>query len=84
MKELQDIELKIKDEQEDGVFAISLVESPAIEEDFVKLGKHEVELKVIDEEKRILVGFALIPDKKIYRAQKVGDEVKEFNIYFSK
>jgi hypothetical protein len=80
MKNLQDIELKIKDEAEDGVFAISLVESPAIEEDFVALSKHEVELKVVDEDKRILVGFALVPEKRIYRMMKG----KEFNIYFSK
>jgi hypothetical protein len=80
MKNLQDIELKIKDEAEDGVFAISLVESPAIEEDFVALSKHEVELKVVDEDKRILVGFALVPEKRIYRVM----QGKEFNIYFSK
>lgn len=83
MGKLQDIELKIKDESE-GVFAISLVDEPAIEENFVALSAHEIELKVVDEERRIVVGFALVPDKKIYRRQKVGEEVKEFNIYFSK
>lgn len=80
MKKLQEIELKIKDESEDGVFAISLVENPAIEEDFVYLSKDEVQLKVIDEDKRIVVGFALVPEKRIYRAM----QGKEFNIYFSK
>lgn len=83
MAKLQDIELKIKDETE-GVFAISLVDEPAIEENFVALSAHEIELKVVDEERRIVVGFALVPDKKIYRRQKVGEEVKEFNIFFSK
>jgi hypothetical protein len=77
--EMQEIELKIKNDK-DGVFAISLVESPAIEEDFVALSSHEVELKVIDEERRILVGFALVPDKKILRIMNG----KKFNIYFSK
>lgn len=80
MKKLQEIELKIKDESEDGVFAISLVENPAIEEDFVYLSKDEIQLKVIDEDKRIVVGFALVPEKRIYRVM----EGKEFNIYFSK
>jgi len=84
MSKIQDIELKIKDETDEGVFAISLVDVPAIEENFVALEKHEIELKVIDEERRIVVGFALVPDKRIYRKQKVKDEVKEFNIYFSK
>jgi len=77
---LQEIELTIKDESEDGVFAISLVDSPAIEENFVMLSSQEVELKILDEEKRIVVGFALVPEKRIYR--KVKD--KEFNIFFTK
>ena len=80
MEKLQNIELTIKDEDKDGVFAVSLVESPAIERDFIALSKHEVKLKVIDEDKRIVVGFALVPDKLIYR--RIKD--KEFNVYFSK
>ena len=80
MEKLQDIELTIKDEQEDGVFAVSLVEKPAIEKDFIALSKEEIKLKVIDEDKRIVVGFALVPDKKIYR--RIKD--KEFNVFFSK
>jgi hypothetical protein len=79
MEKLQSIELTIKDE-EDGVFAISLVESPAIEENFVALSKEEVQFKAIDDERRIVVGFALVPEKEIYRKQNG----KEFNIHFSK
>ena len=78
MEKLQEIELTIKNDK-DGVFAISLVENPAIEEDFVALSSHQVELKVVDEEKRIMVGFALVPEKRIYRRM----QDKEFNIYFS-
>jgi len=78
-RDLQEIELTIKDES-DGVFAISLVDSPAIEENFIMLSSQEVELKILDEEKRIVVGFALVPEKRIYR--RVKD--KEFNIYFTK
>jgi len=44
------------------------------------LSSQEVELKILDEEKRIVVGFALVPEKRIYR--RVKD--KEFNIYFTK
>jgi len=62
-----------------GINAVSVVESPAIEENFVALAKHEVELKEIDTEKRILMGAALIPYKKIYRRNKE----EEFYIYFS-
>ena len=52
MEKLQNIELTIGDETEDGVFAVSLVEKPAIEKDFIALSKEEIKLKVIDEDKR--------------------------------
>lgn len=77
---MEEIELFIRNEKEDGVFAVSLVESPAIEENFVALSSEGVELKVADEERRIVVGMALVPEKRIYRKQKG----KEFNIWFSK
>jgi len=78
-KERQVIELTIKDELKEGVFAISLVDKPAIEEDFIMLNALEVELKVINEEKREVVGLALVPNKKILRRK---DNV-EFDIMFS-
>jgi hypothetical protein len=68
-----------KDNNTEGVFGISLVDSPAMESNFIALTKQQkVELKVIDEEKMILLGAVLIPDKPIYRNQ--GG--KEFNIVF--
>jgi hypothetical protein len=79
MKKLQDYEMIIKDENVDGVFAISLVDKPAIQEDFIYLSSHEIELKVTNEEKREVVGIALVPDKKIYR----NVDGEEFNIYFT-
>lgn len=79
--ELPCIELFIDEEESDnGIQAISLVESPAIEENFVALSKHKVEFKAIDEDKRIIIGLALVPDKPIYRRK--GDY--EYNITFSK
>lgn len=64
-----------------GIQAISVVEQPAIEEDFIALKEEKkVELKSIDDEKRILMGAALIPNKPIYRRD--GEE--EYYIYFSK
>lgn len=79
MKKLEDIEMIIKDENVDGVFAISLVDKPAIQEDFIYLSSHEIELKVTNEEKREVIGIALVPDKKIYR----NVDGEEFNIYFT-
>jgi hypothetical protein len=73
----------IIDENDDaaGIQAVSVVHSPAIEENFIALNKQEVELKKIDEEKRILMGAALIPNKQIYR---VNEKKEEYYIYFSK
>jgi hypothetical protein len=59
---------------------VSVVHSPAIQENFIALNKHEVELKEIDAEKKILMGAALIPNKQIYReSEKHG----QYYIYFS-
>ena len=77
------IELVIDEESEEysGIEAISVVESPAIEEEFIALKKEDqVRLAEVSKEKRLLMGAALIPDKPIYR--KSDDN--EFYIYFSK
>jgi len=74
------IELFInEDEANDGISAISFVKQPAIEENFVALSQQKVEFKSIDDDKRVVVGLALIPNKEIYRRQ--GDY--EYNIVFS-
>lgn len=79
---MDSIELIIDEEEGfDGVFAISLVEEPAIESDFVALSKNKIELKITDKEKRIVTGLALIPDKEILRVDSEGNP---YNIYFSK
>lgn len=63
-------------------YAISLVESPAIEEDFIALSKEEekVEIKLSDDEKHIVYGAVLVPDKDIYR----NNGENEFYLSFSK
>ena len=75
------IELILNEESiEAGVQAISIVENPAIESNFIALAKeHELKFAKVDEEKRILLGPALIPNKTIYR--KDGD--REYYVYFS-
>jgi hypothetical protein len=76
------IELILDEDSIDaGVNAISIVESPAIESDFITLSKEqEIKLAEVDQEKRILMGAALIPNRTIFR--KNGDD--EFYVYFSK
>ena len=74
-------EVIFKEQETEGVYAISLVDSPAMESTFIALKEQkEIKLKAIDEEKRILLGAVLIPDKPIYRKQ----DGKEFNITFPK
>ena len=63
-----------------GIEAISIVDRPAIEEKFIALSKEDkVELAKVDEEKRVLMGAALIPNKNIYRQ----NEDEEYYIFFS-
>ena len=76
------VELVIDEaDEQSGIEAISVVESPAIEENFVALNKHEILLKEVDSEKRILMGAALVPNKQIYRRNDKTNE--EYYIYFS-
>lgn len=70
------LRLTISDEG-DGVKIISLVEFPAVERNFIQLSR-EVKLSLNDEKKELL-GVALIPDFPIYRA----DENGEYYITFS-
>ena len=62
-------------------YAISLVESPAIEENFVALAKEEevVDVKLSDDEKHIVYGAVLVPEKDIYR----NNGENEYYINFS-
>ena len=64
-------------------YAISLVEAPAIESDFVALAKEEEEKHQVfleTNEKHLVYGAALIPDKDIYR----NNGEQEFYINFTK
>jgi hypothetical protein len=75
------IELILDENEElNGIEAISIVESPAIEEDFVALKSDEIKLAEVSKERRVLMGALLIPNKPIYRRN--GED--EYYIYFSK
>jgi hypothetical protein len=85
MKETKIVELVISDDsQELAIDAISLVTSPAIEQDFVFFGKEKNNLTFakVDEEKRMLVSPALIPNKNIFRHDPNTDS--DYYVYFSK
>ena len=78
-------ELVISDSNEElAIDAISLVTDPAIEVDFVYFnkGKNNLTLAKIDEEKRMIVSPALIPNKNIYRYNAQTDQ--DYYVFFSK
>jgi hypothetical protein len=70
------IELEVTDENVHGMFAISLVDRPAIESNWIMLrAETEAPMKfAADTEKRILTGPVLIPNKPIKRVAPDGEE----------
>ena len=78
------VELIIDDDnQELAIDAISLVTEPAIEQDFVYFNKAKNNLTFakVNEEKRLLVSPALIPNKQIFRFD--ADKNQEYYVYFT-
>ena len=71
-------ELILQDE-EDGIFANSLVAAGAIERDFVYFS-NEVRFAEVSDEKRLVAGPMLIPNKKILRLTEDGER---YYVYFS-
>lgn len=74
-------EAVFKEGETEGVYALSVVENPAMEDMWITLSEQpqKIELELADEKKRLLLGAALIPNKKIYR----NIDGNEFYITFS-
>ena len=73
---------KYKVGMDSETYAISLVESPAIEEELVALEKQEpIKIQLANDEKHMVYSAVLIPDKSIYRRNEDGDE---YYLEFSK
>jgi hypothetical protein len=74
-------EMVIEDEESNGVYAISLVTTPATGEQYVMLSdqKELVKLAEIDNDEQLMLGLVLAPNQKIYRRE--GET--EYEIYFS-
>lgn len=75
-------ELSIDDET--GIDAIALVEMPAVEIDFMYFNntKENITLAKVNEDKQIITGPAMIPDKMIYRYDPQTNE--DYYVYFTK
>ena len=80
MENLDIYELFIDEDSDfSGIEAISIVENPAIEEDFIALKAAEVKLTEVNKERRILMGAALVPNKEIYRRNSEGEYYIKFS-----
>lgn len=77
---METYQVLFKEGETTGVYGISLVNDPAMESHWITLSKEQLKLKSVDNEKRIVMGAVLIPDKPVYRNQNG----KEFNIVFPK
>ena len=67
------------DDETTGLSAVSLVDYPAVERDFLLFDKQEMLFKA-DDEKQIISGIALLADTPIYRRNQHG----EFYVVFEK
>jgi hypothetical protein len=70
----------INDKQ--GLFAISLVNSPATSEEFYAFDKHQptdFKFQTVNADKRIITGIAMVPNLLLYRNDLIRGE---YNMYF--
>jgi len=94
MNTLPLFKLTIKEDEEaiQEVNAVALVDVPAIGQPFFSFNKHQVvqpekidkekkySFSVVNEDERVVIGPAMIPDLPIYRA----DETGEYYVFFDK
>lgn len=75
------VEFVIDENNEDfGVYAISLVDSPAIEEEFMYFSDKQ-QFATVDTDERVVMGAVMIPDLEIMRVDNKGEKYK---CWFSK
>lgn len=79
MEKRKVVKCVIDEEGRLGITAMGLVDMPAIEENWIALSK--MQLSAINDERRMLYGPALIPDKEILRYDDKGEP---YYVYFEK
>jgi hypothetical protein len=79
---MQTYKVILNENDESGIYAISLVDDPATKELFISLSAEQtdIQLATVNEEKRLVVGAVLIPNQLILRNDPDGGE--PFNIMF--
>ena len=66
--------------EEDEVYAISMVSEPAIESGWIAFDKEQVQFQAVDNDKRLVLGPILVPDKRILR---IDGEGKPYHVFLS-
>jgi hypothetical protein len=79
MEKRKVVKCVIDEEGRLGITAMGLVDMPAIEENWIALSK--IQFAKVDDERRMLYGPALIPDKEILRYDEKGEP---YYVYFEK
>ena len=79
-KKIPIYEAKVKGADNTGIFAMSFVEFPANERQFVALQRQRPVKLSIDKQKQMLTGVVLIPDQLIYRND---DQLGEYYLKFT-
>lgn len=67
------IEMQIDEANESFISAISLVQSPAIESDFLSFNEDKIRYSFSSDEKMELIGAVMLPGKPIFRTSPKGD-----------
>lgn len=78
-QELPLYDIVMKDNGEAGMYRISLVTNPAIQENFIYFSE-EKDMFFVDNEKGMVVGPVIIPNKPIYRQGENGGYYVQFSV----
>lgn len=78
-QELPLYDIVMKDNGEAGMYRISLVTNPAIQENFIYFSE-EKDMFFVDNEKGVVVGPVIIPNKPIYRQGENGGYYVQFSV----
>lgn len=72
-------DIVMNDDASSGMYRISLVANPAIQENFIYFSSEDKNMMFVDDEKGIIVGPVIVPDKPIYRRNEGGEYYVKFS-----
>lgn len=80
VKKIPVYQAQVTDAKDDGIFAMSFVDFPAVERNFVALKQRQQVKLHLNRQKQILTGVVLVPDQLIYRNQQpLGEYYMRFS-----